>query len=153
MNHYVYEITDLTNGKKYIGKRSCKCDIENDKYMGSGKLIKKVVKEKGIKNFSKRVIHVCKNKHEALKKEALEIKERDAANSEFYYNIAGEGRKRKVPITIRLEGDLTEKVLEKMAKEGKNASHVLNELIELGLTSIEDPLKYEKYFGNFLFCK
>ena len=41
MNHYVYEITNLINGKKYIWKRSCKCSIEEDKYMGSGKLLKK----------------------------------------------------------------------------------------------------------------
>lgn len=153
MNYYVYEITDLTNGKKYIGKRSCKCDIEKDKYMGSGKLIKEVVKEKGAKSFSKRVIYICRSQQEALRKEALEIKERDAANSELYYNIAGEGRKRKVPVSIRLKGDLTEKVLGKMAKEGKNASHVLNELIELGLTSIENPLKYEQYFGDLLLSK
>ena len=33
-NHYVYEITYNT-GKKYIGVRSCKCNIEEDVYMGS----------------------------------------------------------------------------------------------------------------------
>ena len=33
-NHYVYEITYNT-GKKYIGVRSCRCNIEEDAYMGS----------------------------------------------------------------------------------------------------------------------
>jgi hypothetical protein len=33
-NHYVYQITYNT-GKKYIGVRSCKCNIEADPYMGS----------------------------------------------------------------------------------------------------------------------
>lgn len=33
-NHYVYQITYNT-GKKYIGVRSCKCNIEEDPYMGS----------------------------------------------------------------------------------------------------------------------
>ncbi|MBV4427146.1 hypothetical protein [Clostridium tyrobutyricum] len=39
MNHYVYEITNNINNKKYIGKRTCDCPIEKDKYMGSGVLI------------------------------------------------------------------------------------------------------------------
>ena len=43
MNHYVYEITNLVNDKKYIGKRSCKCPIEDDKYMGSGYALKKSI--------------------------------------------------------------------------------------------------------------
>lgn len=34
INHYVYQITYNT-GKKYIGVRSCKCNIEEDPYMGS----------------------------------------------------------------------------------------------------------------------
>ena len=50
MNHYVYEITNLVNGKKYIGKRSCSCSIEQDKYMGSGKILKQADIKRYISN-------------------------------------------------------------------------------------------------------
>ena len=53
MNHYVYEITNLINSKKYIGKRSCECPIEEDKYMGSGKYIKIAIEKYGENNFKK----------------------------------------------------------------------------------------------------
>lgn len=65
MFHYVYEITNNINGKKYIGKRSCKCSIEDDKYMGSGKLLNLAKKKYGIDNFSKKILKVCSNEDDA----------------------------------------------------------------------------------------
>jgi hypothetical protein len=47
INYYVYEITNLINGKKYIGKRACKCDIEEDVYMGSSKVLKEAIRKYG----------------------------------------------------------------------------------------------------------
>ena len=38
MTHYVYQITNLINNKKYIGKHSGEL---NDSYLGSGENIKK----------------------------------------------------------------------------------------------------------------
>jgi len=35
MKHYVYRIDDPITKEFYIGSRSCKCAIEDDKYMGS----------------------------------------------------------------------------------------------------------------------
>ena len=54
MNYYVYETTNLINNKKYIGKRACSCDIEKDKYLGSGYGLKNAIKKYGRKNFSKK---------------------------------------------------------------------------------------------------
>lgn len=61
MNHYVYEITNNINGMKYIGKRSCHCEIEKDNYMGGGTVLKKAQKEFGLKNFSKKILAIADN--------------------------------------------------------------------------------------------
>lgn len=58
MHHYVYKIIDTKTKEFYIGSRSCKCNIEDDTYMGSpihwkpsiNNLIKQIIKC----NFRKR---------------------------------------------------------------------------------------------------
>ena len=92
MNHYVYEITNLVNGKKYIGKRSCKCPIEEDKYMGSGIYLKQAIQKYGIKNFEKQILFECKNEKEALEKEIYIINKLDAVKKRNYYNVANGGQ-------------------------------------------------------------
>ena len=92
MNHYVYEITNLVNGKKYIGKRSCRCPIERDDYMGSGKELIKDLKWYGLMNFKKEVLYQCETEDEAFRIERLCIKLLKADEKEEYYNIASGGR-------------------------------------------------------------
>ena len=87
MNHYVYEITNLINGKKYIGKRSCKCPIEEDKYMGSGKLLKKAIDKYGIDNFKKEILQVCNNEDEAYAWEDFYTLQVNAWDNPHYYNL------------------------------------------------------------------
>ena len=95
MNYYVYEIENLINGKKYIGKRSCHCDIDKDDYMGSGKNIKEAVKKYGLNNFKKRILKICKDDLEAYEVENLLFYVLDIENNDNYYNIRGvRGRKR-----------------------------------------------------------
>ncbi len=52
--HYIYEISNLINGKTYIGQR--KYRKESKPYMGSGLLVKKAIKKYGVSNFSKRIL-------------------------------------------------------------------------------------------------
>ena len=91
MNHYVYEITNNINGKKYIGKRSTHTSIENDNYWGSGVAIKKAIAKYGKENFSKIILHICDTEKEAYSQEELEIEKVKAYNSASYYNIAKGG--------------------------------------------------------------
>lgn len=91
MNHYVYIITNLMNSKKYIGKRSCKCKIEEDKYMGSGLAITQAIKKHGIENFEKKILLICNSEEEAFEEEEKAIDLVKAWENPMYYNISGGG--------------------------------------------------------------
>lgn len=91
MNHYVYEVTNNINGRKYIGKRSCKCPIEKDLYFGSGIAIKEALKKYGVENFSKDIIKTFNTSEEAFKYEEYLISKLDCVNDVKYYNMARGG--------------------------------------------------------------
>ena len=128
MNHYVYEITNLINGKKYIGKRSCECPIEEDKYMGSGIAITRSIKKYGKDNFIKEIIEVCSSEKDAFERERFWISYYNAVDSKKYYNIkdGGEGNTRED--VLRYMANLTPEQLKErsrklsIANKGKNNS-------------------------------
>jgi hypothetical protein len=61
--HYVYKITNTINQKIYIGKHTTK--NLNDKYMGSGKIIRNAINKYGIDNFIKEYISFHRSSKEA----------------------------------------------------------------------------------------
>lgn len=67
MFYTIYKITNLLNGKYYIGKHQTK--NLNDDYMGSGKLLKCAIEKHGVHNFKKEILHIFESEQEMNDKE------------------------------------------------------------------------------------
>ena len=114
MNYYIYEITNNINGKKYIGKRVTKKDINKDDYMGSGLLLEKAKLKYGIENFSKQILEICNSKEQLSEREIYYISLVNAPKNHMYYNVAsgGEGGNTYVGKTIEELEEIKRKIQE-----------------------------------------
>ena len=101
---FVYMITELDTGKKYIGKkffwkpktlpitktrkRRVKTRVESDwrTYFGSSKEVQTLVESKGNSNFKREIVRLCRTKDECSYYEAKEQFERNVLLSDEYYN-------------------------------------------------------------------
>lgn len=98
---FVYCITNLTNNRKYIGKKFFtkagrkqskgkikKIRVSSDwmVYYGSNEELKNDVKSLGSDNFRREILFLCKSKSECSYRETKEIFNRDALLKEEYYN-------------------------------------------------------------------
>lgn len=83
--NYVYQITNLLDGKIYIGKHST--DNLDDGYMGSGSKIKRAQKRDGLENFSKKILKFFNSVDEALAYEA-ELVNKDFVKRLDTYNTS-----------------------------------------------------------------
>ena len=90
--NYVYLITNTLNNKKYIGKHST--DNLNDNYIGSGIIIKQIVRKYGKNIFKKEILQFCNSEEEAFEKEKYWINFYNALQDENFYNLdqGGKGR-------------------------------------------------------------
>jgi group I intron endonuclease len=84
---YIYKVTNIVNGKFYIGQSRYK----NDNYLGSGVNIKEALVLYARDNFIKEYIDVASNQDELDEKEKYWIKKTNAQNPEIGYNIADGG--------------------------------------------------------------
>jgi hypothetical protein len=80
----VYKITNLINGKVYVGVH--KTTNLNDSYMGSGPYLKQSIRKHGINNFKKEYLHIFDNADDMFQMESLLV-DADFVNSCSSYNL------------------------------------------------------------------
>jgi len=101
---FVYIITNINNGKKYVGKknfwkpkilpktktrkRRIRTRVESDwrDYFGSNEELKLLVENDGSNTFKREILRLCKTKGEMSYFEMKEQFERDVLFREDYYN-------------------------------------------------------------------
>lgn len=101
---FVYCITDVSNNKKYIGKklfwstkklkplkgktrRRTKVEESNWKdYFGSSDEVKALVEERGAEAFHREILHLCKTRGELSYMELKEQVDREVLLTDEYYN-------------------------------------------------------------------
>ena len=87
---FVYCITNLLDGRKYIGKKKkIKTETESDwtSYFGSNTELQEDVKKHGVENFRREILKMCYTLGEMSYWETYEIFVRHAVPSPEYYNV------------------------------------------------------------------
>ena len=80
--YYTYQITNLKNGKIYVGTHKTK-NLE-DGYMGSGKVLKSAIEKYGIENFKKDILEYHNTSEQMFAKEKEIVNEEFLARTDVY---------------------------------------------------------------------
>ena len=88
--YVIYQITNLVNGKIYIGKH--KTNNLDDDYMGSGKNLHRAYKKYGRENFVKTILFYLQNEDEMnLLEKMVVTKEFCDRDDTYNLNVGGDG--------------------------------------------------------------
>lgn len=125
---FVYQITELDTGMKYIGKkffwkpkilpktktrkRRVRTRTESDwrKYFGSSKEVQQLVEEKGESNYKREILRLCRTKGECSYYEMKYQLEYDVLlkPSEYYNAFIGGKIHRKHILSVQSDSDVLE---------------------------------------------
>lgn len=84
---YIYKITNLINGKIYVGKHKYPFNKMDNSYWGSGLHLKRALDTYGKENFNREVLEYCSTLELLNEKESDWIDKLDSRNPEIGYNI------------------------------------------------------------------
>lgn len=118
---YIYKVTNLINGKIYIGQH---LNPKRKSYLGSGILIKNAIKKYGRKNFHKEILEYCNSKEVLNEKEKHWIDKLDSTNLDIGYNLdKGGGRTLEEDYSIKMSNKLKGRKLSEEAKMNISKNH------------------------------
>lgn len=143
MFYTIYKITNLLNGKIYIGKHQT-TDL-NDGYMGSGRLLKLAKDKHKVENFKKEILFQFNNEAEMNSKEA-ELVTEEFCLREDTYNLCpgGKGGWGYVNTSdVKLSAEYKRKHRESMMKTNNFKNRVLS---EKGRKLLSEQAKNKKTF-------
>jgi len=83
----IYKTTNLIDGKIYIGQDS----KDDDKYYGSGYIIRRAIKKYGKLNFKREILERCSSKSELNEREIFWIDKLKSRDPDIGYNITAGG--------------------------------------------------------------
>lgn len=87
MHYFIYETTNLINGKKYRGYHSTR--NLDDGYMGSGTAIMQAVDKYGKENFKREILEMCESLEHALEREEFYVDDEWVKDDNNYNLIRG----------------------------------------------------------------
>ena len=87
--YFIYETTNLINGKKYRGMH--KTENLEDGYLGSGFYFINSLKKHGVENFTKEILEFCDSYDKLIEKEKIYVNE-EWVRSENTYNLKTGGQ-------------------------------------------------------------
>lgn len=68
MYGYIYKTTNLINNKIYIGQKKSN-EFLNEKYLGSGKILRQAIDKEGKQNFKVELLEECESAQELNERE------------------------------------------------------------------------------------
>jgi|LakMenE18May11ns_1017448.scaffolds.fasta_scaffold9729458_1 group I intron endonuclease len=147
----IYKVTNLINGKQYIGRDS----KNNPNYYGSGPGIINAIKKYGKENFKKEIIEECNDFDSLVKREEYWLNYYDVGKNPMFYNMhnsgIGNGAGENHPNFGKPVSDETKRKL-RHAHLGRPKSKEAVEKMRKALTgrklSIEHRRKLSNIFGG-----